>query len=108
VQTFSTVPAVDELTILYGGDAGVAFGSSRDTFKLRNGQSFDLNSRWTATVVNDGGAWKIAAFQSSANIFDNPLLAATKRWTMTAVVVALLAGLIGGFFAARLGRRRAV
>ena len=105
VESFSTAPAVDELTILYGGDAGVAFGSSRDSFRLRSGQSFDLTSRWTATVVNDGGAWKIAAFHSSASLFDNPLLAAAQRWSVTAAVVALIAGFVVGFLVSRIGRR---
>ena len=106
VETFSTAPTVDELTILYGGDAGVAFGSSRDSFRLRSGQTFDLTSRWTATVVNDGGSWKIAAFHSSASLFDNPLLAAAQRWAMTGAVVALVAGFGIGFLISRIGKRR--
>ena len=106
VESFSTAPTVDELTILYGGDAGVAFGSSRDSFRLRSGQSFELTSRWTATVVNDGGAWKISAFHSSASLFDNPLLAAAQRWAMTAAVVALIAGFGIGFLISRIGQKR--
>jgi ketosteroid isomerase-like protein len=106
VESFSIAPAVDELTILYGGDTGVAFGGSRDTFGLRNGQEFELNSRWTATLVNDGGVWKIAAFHSSASLFDNPLLAAARRWSVIAGVVALVAGLVAGFLVARMARRR--
>src|SRR5262245_46224871 len=46
VEEFTTNPAVDDLTILYGGDTGISFGSSRDHFRLRGGQSLDLNSRW--------------------------------------------------------------
>ena len=106
VETFSTAPTVDELTILYGGDAGVAFGSSKDSFRLRSGQTFDLTSRWTATVVNDGESWKIAAFHSSASLFDNPLLAAAQRWAMTGAVVALIAGFGIGFLISRIGKRR--
>jgi ketosteroid isomerase-like protein len=106
VESFTTAPTVDELTILYGGDAGVAFGSSRDSFKLRSGLTFELTSRWTATVVNDGGAWKIAAFHSSANLFDNPLLAAAQRWSVTAAVVALVAGFAIGLLVSRIARRR--
>ena len=105
VESFTTAPTVDELTILYGGDAGVAFGSSRDSFRLRSGQSFELTSRWTATVVNDGGSWKIAAFHSSASLFDNPLLAAAQRWAMTAAIVALIAGFGIGFLISRIAQR---
>jgi len=106
VESFTTAPTVDELTVLYGGDAGVAFGSSRDSFRLRSGQSFELTSRWTATVVNEGGSWKIAAFHSSAGLFDNPLLAAAQRWAMTASIVALIAGFGIGFLISRIGQRR--
>lgn len=105
VESFTTAPTVDELTILYGGDSGVAFGSSRDSFRLRSGQSFELTSRWTATVVNDGGSWKIAAFHSSASLFDNPLLAAAQRWAMTAAIVALIAGFGIGFLISRIAQR---
>ena len=105
VESFTTTPVVDELTILYGGDAGVVFGSSRDSFRLRSGQSFDLDSRWTATVVNTGAGWKIASFHASTNLFDNPLLAAAKRFGIIAAIVALIVGFAAGFFVAR--RRRA-
>jgi ketosteroid isomerase-like protein len=106
VESLSVAPVVDELTIMYGGDTGVAFGGSSDTFRLRSGESFELNSRWTTTVVYDGGAWKIAAFHVSANLFDNPLLAAAQRWAVIAAVVSLVAGLAGGFLLSRIGRRK--
>ena len=37
VNRFQTNPGVDELTILYGGDTGIAFGSSNDHFELVSG-----------------------------------------------------------------------
>ena len=74
-------------------------------FRLRSGQSFDLDSRWTATVVNTGAGWKIASFHASTNLFDNPLLAAAKRWGIIAAIVALIVGFAAGFFVSR--RRQA-
>ncbi|HEY7498554.1 MAG TPA: DUF4440 domain-containing protein [Vicinamibacterales bacterium] len=104
VDEFSTTPSVDELTILYGGDAGVAFGSSRDRFKLRAGQSFEVTSRWTATVVRQDGRWLIASFHASVNMFDNPLVAGVRTLAMAAGAGALVVGLVLGWL---IGRRRA-
>jgi ketosteroid isomerase-like protein len=104
VNTFTTQPTVDELTILYGGDAGIAFGSSADHFELRNGPTFDLASRWTATLVKDEGAWKVAAFHASTNLFDNPVTQTARRWLIWTGIGALVAGLVIGAIVARLMR----
>jgi uncharacterized protein (TIGR02246 family) len=65
---------VDQLTTLYGGDTGVAYGSSKDHYELTDGKTFDINGRWTCTMVKDGDRWVIAAFHYSANVFDNPIV----------------------------------
>jgi ketosteroid isomerase-like protein len=106
VRSFNTSIAVDELTILHGGDTGIAFGSSRDRFELRAGRTFELTGRWSATVVLDGGAWKIASFHSSTNLFDNPLLNAARRLLIVVGAVAAVAGILVGFLFARLRNRR--
>lgn len=104
VEGFTTAVTVDELTILHGGDTGVSFGSSRDRFALRGAQTFDLNSRWSATLVRLDGRWVIAAFHASSNLFDNPLLNGAKRLAAYGAAGALAAGLVVGFL---IGRRRA-
>ena len=53
---------------------GVAFGSTKDAFKLTNGMELALSSKWTATVVKENGQWLVSAFHISGNLFDNPLL----------------------------------
>ena len=106
VDRFTTQPTVDELTILYGGDAGVAFGSSSDHFELHNGPAFDLSSRWTATLVKDGGAWKVAAFHASTNLFDNPVTQTARRYLIWTGIGALVAGLLLGAILMRLMRGR--
>ena len=88
---------VDALTTLYGGDTGVAHGSSKDHYELTNGDTFDITGRWTCTMVKNGDRWVIAAFHYSANVFDNPILDRYKRviWQAgsAAGLVALLIGL---------------
>lgn len=106
VDDYSTEVNVDELTILYGGDTGISFGSAVDHFKLSNGSTLDVPSRWSATLVKEGGKWLIASVHSSTNLFDNPLLAAAKKLAYIAGGVALVVGLVAGFLLGR--RRRAV
>ena len=106
VRSFNTSVAVDELTILHGGDSGVVSGTSRDQFELRAGRMFELASRWSATLVLHDGAWKIASFHSSTNLFDNPLLNAARRLLIVVGVGAALAGILAGFFVGRARGRR--
>lgn len=91
---------VDKLTTLYGGDTGVALGSSKDHYELTNGDTFDIRGRWTCTMVKNGDRWVIAAFHYSANVFDNPILDRYRSglWMagIGAAVIAFIAGLLLG------------
>jgi ketosteroid isomerase-like protein len=107
VASFQTNPTVDELTILHGDDAGIAFGSSRDRFVLTSGMDFELNGRWSATMVREDGRWLVASFHASTNLFDNPVLNLTKRTTIWSGVVGLLLGALVGLLAGRAMRKRA-
>jgi uncharacterized protein (TIGR02246 family) len=103
VESFSADVNVDELTILYGGDTGISFGSAVEHFKMASGRALDLPARWSATLVKEDGKWLIASLHASDNLFDNPLLNMARRMVWIAAGVALLVGLVIGFF---LGRRR--
>lgn len=96
---------VDALTTLYGGDTGVAVGSSKDHYELTNGDTFDIDGRWTCTMVRNGDRWVIAAFHYSANVFDNPVVDRYRKaiWMagIGAAAVALIVGLLLGRFLRR-------
>jgi ketosteroid isomerase-like protein len=94
---------VDELTILYGGDTGISFGSSREHIGLAAGQSLDYPARWSATLVKEDGKWLVASLHASTNLFENPLAGSMKRLMYLASGGTLLAGLIIGWL---IGRRR--
>jgi uncharacterized protein (TIGR02246 family) len=98
---------VDALTTLYGGDTGVALGSSKDHYELTNGDTFDIDGRWTCTMVKNGDRWVIAAFHYSANVFANPVLDRYRKAMWIAGIGAAAAGLILGFFIGFLLRKRA-
>ena len=106
VARFQTNATVDELTILYGGDMGIAFGSSNDRFELTDGTNFDLNGRWSATLVREQGRWLVSNFHASTNLFDNPVLNLTKRYIIWAGVGGLLVGAVLAVLGAAVLRRR--
>jgi uncharacterized protein (TIGR02246 family) len=103
VDHFDADVNVDELTILYGGDTGVAFGSAVEHFKMASGRNFDLPARWSATMVKENGQWLIANLHASDNLFDNPLLDSAKRTIGWTGAIGLAVGLAIGLF---VGRRR--
>lgn len=105
VEKFGAEVKVDELSILYGGDTALAFGSAQEHFTLAGGKSFDFPGRWSAMLVKEDGKWLVANLHTSDNIFDNPLLNAAKGATVLAGGGALLIGGLAGFFLGRRGRR---
>ena len=106
VKDVSTSFEVDDTSLLYGNDMAVARGTQADKFVLTDGSSFTLNSKWTATVIKENDAWKVASFHVSANIFDNPILDVAKGWLMKAGIGGGLVGLIIGLLIGRATRRK--
>ena len=98
---------VDELTTLYGGDTGVAYGSSKDHYELTDGDTFDINGRWTCTMVKDGDRWVISAFHYSADVFRNPIVDRYKTAIWQVGIGAAVLALIIGLLLGRMLRRRA-
>jgi ketosteroid isomerase-like protein len=105
VEKFGTEVKVDELSILYGGDMAIAFGSADEHFTLTGGKVYTFTGRWSATMVKDNGRWLVANLQMSENIFDNPLLNAAKRALWWAGGSGVIVGLLGGWLLGRRGRK---
>ena len=96
----------DALSILYGRHMAVAFGSTDDHYELAGGRTFDIAARWTATLVRRAGAWKIAAFHYSTNMFDNPILQAQRSFLIKVAIAAVLLAFVVALLIGRaLGRR---
>lgn len=97
-------PTPDELTILHGGDTGISFGEVVAEYRLL-GKSYELKSRWTATLVKADGKWQLAAYHLSMNVLDNPILTTARQGLYLGAAIALVIGiLIGRMFT----RRRSV
>ena len=103
VDSFNCTLNVDELTILYGDNMGICYGSSDEHFKLTTGKELEVKGRWTATLVKDDGHWLVASLHASTNLFDNVMLDLAKKAAKIIGVTGLIFGLVAGWF---LGRRR--
>lgn len=94
---------VDDWTILYGDDTGVAFGKSEDKYVMADGREFTLPTRWSTTLVKtDDGSWKIANLHVANNLFDNPVLDAYKKSMTWFLIGAGVAGLVVGWILAKM------
>ena len=99
---------VDQLTTLYGGDTGVAYGTSNDTYELTDGDKFNIRGRWSCTMVRNGDKWVIASFHYSTNVFDNPILDRYRSMLVPLGAGGVVVGLILGWLIGRMtGRRKA-
>lgn len=99
---------VDALTDIYGSDKtiGISHGTSKDSYNLTSGLKFELNTRWTATLIKENGKWMIGSFHSSADLFDNPLLEKSKGLLVWSALGSGIAGLVIGLYAAWLLMRK--
>lgn len=108
IAAYSTEVTVDDTTIFYGDDAGVAYGSMKDHFELSSGAPLDLDGRWSATVVRQDGRWLVASFHTSTDLFDNAVLTKMKTTAYLLTVFGLVMGIVVGIGVAMfLGRKSA-
>lgn len=105
VKTVTTRFEADALSHLYGGDTAVAFGRSRDRYELATGEVWEVQPKWSATLVRTDGRWLIAEFHYSVSMLDNPVLAAQKKWFAIGGGAAVLLAASLGFWLGRRGRK---
>jgi ketosteroid isomerase-like protein len=93
------------LTILYGDDSGVAYGSSVGRYELTTGMSFEVDTHWTSTLVKEDGQWLVASFQFGPSIFDNPILDKAINSLYWGIGIGALVGLLLGLLLGRVTKR---
>ena len=97
---------VEDLSNLYGRDFAIAFGSSKDHYQLKGGETFDVAARWSGTMVRRDNRWLIANFHYSTNMFDNPVLEAQRKYLiLAAAAVAVVLALLAFWFGRVNGRK---
>lgn len=87
---------------------GVVRGSAIESYTLADGRTYDMKSRWTATVVKEAdGKWRLRTIHFGTNFLDNPILDAAKQAVVKYAAVSGVAGLlVGGFLGFLLARRK--
>lgn len=93
----------DALSILYGDDTAIAYGTTDGKYVLTGGANLDVKANWLATMVKEDGKWLIAGFQFAPSIFENPIAQQLQRTLYWFTGAAGVGGLILGYF---IGRRR--
>jgi ketosteroid isomerase-like protein len=92
-------PEADILTVFFNGRFGINRGGSTDTYTLKDGQVVKIHTRWTGTVINEDGKWKVLNAHIGLNILDNPILDAVERlrwvWGAVGVAIGLVVGVLG-------------
>jgi ketosteroid isomerase-like protein len=87
------------LTRFVSDTAGYCYGTSVDTYHLKSGGVTKMTTRWTALLVKEEGAWKVAAIHFGTNFLDNPVLdrsiAAGRNLAIGGLAVGLLVGGLG-------------
>jgi hypothetical protein len=94
-------PKADSLTRFLSENVGVCHGSSLDTYTFTDGATIPMETRWTATVVKEGGEWKLASLHAGVSLMQNPVLEGLKRRLTWIGLGAGLAGLFLGFLLGR-------
>ena len=54
--------------------SGYCYGTTKDTYVLKNGRTVVIPAKWTAVVVKQNGEWKVAAAHVGVDFLDNPVL----------------------------------
>jgi uncharacterized protein (TIGR02246 family) len=95
----------DQLATFYGPDLAVSAGNAASHYELTNGMKFDIDARWTGTLVRKDGRWLVGSFHYSANVFKNPILEQQRKYLLMAGGgLALVLAVIGFFLGRRSGR----
>lgn len=106
VQSVQTKFDVGDVAKLYGNDVAVAFGTSKDHYVLVGGEDFDVQARWSSTMIRRDGQWLIANFHYSTNMFDNPVLDAQRKFGINVGLAILTVLTLLAFWLGRLQGKR--
>jgi ketosteroid isomerase-like protein len=64
---------------VFSDDAAVAHGTCHDEMELMNGRKFELDGKWSATILNRQGSWRVACLHFSTNVLDNAVVNGVKK-----------------------------
>ena len=97
---------VDEATRFLDDHTGVVYGTSKDTYHFKDGDVRIMETRWSALTRKESDGWKLVNVHFSTDVFDNPILEATKAYARKIAIISGLGGLGIGILLMLLMRRR--
>jgi len=74
ISKMETEVNADILTRFTDANAGYCFGTSLDTYTLKDGRKVKMQNKWTAALAKENGAWKAAVVHVGVNFLDNPVM----------------------------------
>lgn len=80
----------------------VAYGTADLTYTRTDGETFQGQPGWTATLVRDQDSWKIANFHIAVDMFDNPVVKKIQQKTLLTGALSLIVGLLLGWKAGQI------
>jgi ketosteroid isomerase-like protein len=102
VSGMKSEPTADILTRFIDENAGVCYGSTKDTYTLKSGEVVTMTNRWSATVVKENGEWKVAMAQVGTDFTNNPVLDRAAAFAKKLAIGAGIGGLVLGIILVRL------
>ncbi|MBC8210853.1 MAG: nuclear transport factor 2 family protein [Gammaproteobacteria bacterium] len=75
------------------GHVALADGESKDEFVFADGSVMKFDTLWSTSLVQEDGQWRVRQLHFSANVFDNPILAAVEKSIIFSSIIALIIGL---------------
>ncbi|MCP4073447.1 MAG: hypothetical protein GY742_17170 [Hyphomicrobiales bacterium] len=106
IKSLKIAPEADALSRIYDDKFATVYGSNIETYELTNGKIYEVNSRWTASLIKDQGTWKILTVHNGVNFLDNPVLTVAGQSTLWFGAGGLLIGFFIGLLAMFLFKKR--
>lgn len=75
------------------GNVAMAYGKSKDEFVFADDSVMMFDSLWSTSLMREDGQWRVRQLHFSANVFDNPILAAVEKSILISSIVSLIIGL---------------
>ena len=97
-----TTQATIDAPARFHGDTAVAHGRAQDVYTLKDGGTYQFNTRWTATAIKDSGKWEVLSINFSVDTFDNIVIEELKKNLWMFTILAFFSGAIICFMFVRI------
>jgi len=106
IDVMEVKPTTTDRSLYDDGRYIVSIGELGDTYKMANGNEFDLNSAWMSTLVYEDNKWQLISFSIATNAFENPVIEGFLFLrTLFAGVIGIVIGIVIVFSLGRLRKK---